>query len=243
MHVFTDKYLLDPSNKHYLLNNMMGPNAMRISEEMASYLDINEQMRILDLSCGRGLSTLFLIRKYGVKVFAADLYVDPTENYKRFMELGLEDNAIPICLDATKGLPFACEYFDILFSVNSYQYYGRTKEVLPSLIPFVKKCGYIAVAVPGWKDHVTNGTPDEMMQFAPNGEDARIHTLKWWEELWGNTVGIELVVSREMSCCTQAWEEWQASPNPNPCTSSDKRILEVEKGQYFSIIQLIAKVL
>ncbi|MCC5468314.1 hypothetical protein LMF89_23540 [Pelosinus sp. Bkl1] len=59
---------------------MMGPNAMRVAEELASCLNVNENMRILDLGCGCGLSTLLLTPKYGAKVFAADLWISPTEN-------------------------------------------------------------------------------------------------------------------------------------------------------------------
>ena len=81
---------------------MMGPNAMRISEELASFLDIRPGMRVLDLGCGCGLSTLLLAEKYGATVFAADLWISPTENYQRFRSLGIDDKAIRF-MDATKG--------------------------------------------------------------------------------------------------------------------------------------------
>jgi len=41
---FTDNY-----GRAFLLNAMMGPNAMRITEEMANFLSISPGMRILDL--------------------------------------------------------------------------------------------------------------------------------------------------------------------------------------------------
>ena len=45
MYTFTEKFISTPSGMEYLKENMMGPNAMRMSEEMASYLDIREDMR------------------------------------------------------------------------------------------------------------------------------------------------------------------------------------------------------
>ena len=42
----------------------------------------------LDLGCGKGLSSIFLAREFGVEVWAADLWIKPTENYKRFIEAG-----------------------------------------------------------------------------------------------------------------------------------------------------------
>ena len=151
MDTFTNQFITDDKNVQYLKAAMMGPNAMRLSEELSSHLNINEHMRVLDLGCGCGLSTLLLVKKYGASVFAADLWIPPTENYERFQSIGIDDKAVPISSDATKGLPFANEYFDLLFSVDAYHYFGDTAEMLPSLIPFVKKGGYIAVAIPGLK--------------------------------------------------------------------------------------------
>ena len=246
MYEFTNTFISNKNNLEFLRATMMGPNAMRISEEMASFLEIKEGSRILDLGCGCGLSTLLLVQKYGAKVFAADLWISPTENYRRFQEIGIENEAVPVYADATKGLPFAHEYFDILFSVDAYHYFGRTPEMLPSLIQHVKKGGYIAVAIPGWKFEMTNGVPDELAEFfteegtgAPDAADT-FQTLDWWKKLWEQTEGVELVDCREMLCCKEAWEEWLESPNPYAV--EDRGILEADDGRYFNIIQLIAKV-
>ena len=241
MYTFTDKYISHPANLEYLKATMMGPNAMRVSEEMASYLTITKDMRVLDLACGMGLSTFFLTKKYGASVFAADLWISPTDNQKRFASLGIADKAIPISVDATKGLPFAHEYFDILFTVDGYHYFGDTPEMLLSLIPFVKKGGYIAVAIPGLKYEFGRNVPDEMRPWWDEPEIARtIRSLDWWEALWRKTDGIEIEVVREMACHQQAWDEWLTSPSPYAV--EDIPMMEAEDGQYFNHIQLIAKV-
>ncbi|HWQ73643.1 MAG TPA: methyltransferase domain-containing protein [Desulfitobacteriaceae bacterium] len=240
MYTFTNQFISNENNLEYLKDNMMGPNAMRVAEELASYLNINEDMRILDLGCGSGLSTLLLAKKYGSCVFAADLWIPPTENHERFRAAGIDDKAVPVSVDATKGLPFANGYFDILFSVDAYHYFGDTKDMLPSLIPFVKKGGYIAVAVPGIKYEFGENVPDEMKPFW-NDEVARtIHSLAWWKDLWSEAEGIEIADIREMNCCKQAWDEWLTSPNPYAV--GDIKMMEAENGQYFNLVQLIAKV-
>ena len=130
MYTFTNRFISNDKNAEFLKSAMMGPNAMRVAEELASHLDINKNMRILDLGCGCGLSTLLLVKKYGAFVFAADLWISPTENYERFKSVGIDDKAIPISVDATKGLPFANGYFDLLFTVDAYHYFGDTAEML-----------------------------------------------------------------------------------------------------------------
>jgi cyclopropane fatty-acyl-phospholipid synthase-like methyltransferase len=241
MYEFTDQFISSQSNVEFLKANMMGPNAMRISEELASFLNIQEGMRVLDLGCGCGLSTLLLIKKFGATVFAADLWISPTENYERFKSIGIDGKAVPVSVDATKGLPFANNYFDILFSVDAYHYFGRTHEMLTSLTPCIKKGGYVAVAIPGWKRELLNGVPQELKPFFTGDEAESFQTVDWWSNLWSKTAGIELVNCREMNCCKQAWEEWLTSPNIYAV--QDKEIMKAEDGKYFSLVQLIAKVI
>ena len=240
LHPFTDRFSSDRGNIEFLNAAMMGPNAMRVSEELASYLNIGEQTRILDLGCGCGLSTLLLVKKYGACVFAADLWISPTDNDERFQSMGIADRAVPISVDATQGLPFANRYFDLLFSVDAYHYFGDSAGMLPSLIPFVKRGGYVAVAVPGLKFEFGSDVPEEMRPFW-NDEVARtIHSLDWWKQLWSGERGIEVVDVREMGCCKQAWDEWLAGPNP--IAAGDVDMMNAEGGKYFNFVQLIARV-
>lgn len=94
---FTDSY-----STALLLEGMMGPNAMRIMEELTARLDIQPGMRILDLGCGKGLSSILLAEKYAATVFAADLWISPTENAQRFAGLKLEKQIFPLLVDATQ---------------------------------------------------------------------------------------------------------------------------------------------
>jgi ubiquinone/menaquinone biosynthesis C-methylase UbiE len=52
MYPFTNQFISSQNNIEFLKAAMMGPNAMRVAEELVSYLNINENMRILDLGCG-----------------------------------------------------------------------------------------------------------------------------------------------------------------------------------------------
>ncbi len=239
MYTFTYQFISNQGNVEFLKATMMGPNAMRISEELASCLDIRDSMRILDLGCGYGLSSLLLSRKYGSTVFAADLWISPTENYKNFQILGIDDKTIPLFVDATKTLPFANGYFDIIFSIDSYHYFGHSPEMLPSLISYVKKGGCIAVAVPGLQREFENGTPDELKPFLP--DNANFYTLNWWKDLCGKVEGIEITDCGKMACCKQTWDEWLTSSNPYAVR--EREMIKVENGNYFNIIQLIAKII
>ena len=65
------------------------------------------RLRILDLGCGRGISSLLLAEKYDVTVFAADLRISPTENARRVAGLGLDAKIFPLLVDASQNMTFA----------------------------------------------------------------------------------------------------------------------------------------
>lgn len=229
---FTDNY-----DKAFLLDTMMGPNAMRITEEMAGMLPITPGMRILDLGCGKGISSILLAEKYNATVFAADLWISPSENAQRFTSLGLDRQIFPLRVDATKEIPFAEDYFDIIISVDAYQYFGSNPEMLAKLLPLLKPGGLIAVAVPGFIQDYSEGNLPEVVKpfWTP---DWYFYSCDWWKELWQKEPGIELTMLREMDSCQQAWDEFME------CSIAQEMmvpIMEAGAGEFFNMIQIVGK--
>ena len=55
----TEKY-----DKEFIRSNMMGPNSMKILEELLDKIPLRSNMRVLDLGCGNGLTSIFLAKEY-----------------------------------------------------------------------------------------------------------------------------------------------------------------------------------
>ena len=65
-------------------------------------------MQVLDLGCGRATSSIFFAKEFGAAVWAADLWVKPTENRQRIAQAGLSDRVFAVFAEA-HDLPFAEE--------------------------------------------------------------------------------------------------------------------------------------
>jgi cyclopropane fatty-acyl-phospholipid synthase-like methyltransferase len=222
----------------FIKENMMGPNALRIIEELAGSLKLEKGMRILDLGCGKGLTSIYLAREYGVTVYATDLWISATENFERFKALGLEDKIIPIHAEA-HDLPFAEGYFDVAVSIDAYHHFGNEKDFLEKhFAPLVKKGGQIAIAVPGIKREFTDGIPEELVPYWCDEVNTTIHSRDWWLGLWEPSASVNIIECKEMKCLKEAWQDWLACDND--FARRDIGMMEAEGGKYFNLVSLIA---
>ncbi len=230
--------------RDFLMENMMGPNCVRIAAEILQKISLKPGMRVLDLGCGKGLTSIFLAKEFGVQVFATDLWIEATENYNRFQGLGLEEKIIPIHSDAW-ALPFAQNYFDAVVSIDSYQYFGNDPDYLDAhLVPLLRSGGTIAVSIPGLIRDFADGVPDVLKPFWDKwekelGGEMNMYSAEWWTQFWGRSSNITIEECFSHTCHKQAWDEWLECDNPY--AREDIEMMKAENGQYFCTIGLIAR--
>lgn len=106
-YVKSEKY-----NTSALQAKIMGPNPVKLEEELLMGNSIPTGAVVCDCGNGQGLTGVFLAKEYGFTVYAADLWSNPDENRRFFDEMGLDERQIvPVKADAT-ALPFEKEFFD-----------------------------------------------------------------------------------------------------------------------------------
>src|SRR5580765_7714465 len=81
-------------------------NTLWIADWLTSAMDLRPGMRVLDLGCGRAVSSVFLRREFGVEVWATDLWFSAAENLERVRDAGVADGVFPVHADA-RALPYA----------------------------------------------------------------------------------------------------------------------------------------
>lgn len=220
------------------MEKIMGPNPMKLTEELMRDHKIPEGSRICDLGSGQGLTSIFLAKEYGFTVYAADLWSDPAENQKFFDAQGVpREQLIPVKADAT-NLPFEKEFFDGVVSVDSYNYFGRDPLYLDEkLLPFVKPGGYLYFVIPGMKKDLHEDLPPELLlSWTPEQLDY-MHDLCYWRDLLSQTQGAELLEIKETEGNEELWQDWLAQENEYAI--NDRKSMEAGAGKYLNFIRMV----
>ena len=223
-----------------LMKKIMGPNPVKLEEELLTDHKIPAGAVVCDLGSGQGLTSVFLAKEYGFKVYAADLWSDPEENRRFFDEMGLNrDQIIPVKADAT-NLPFEKEFFDAVVSTDSYNYFGRDKQYLDDkLLPFIKSGGYLYITVPGMKKDCHDCLPQELLlSWTPEQLDY-IHDMAYWMGIVSACRNAEVISVKEMESNEEVWHDWLLQENEYAV--GDRKTMEAGGGKYLNFIAIVLR--
>ena len=227
----------DSFSQFTMRNRSMGPNPLKLCEELLAYGDVPAGSVVLDLGSGAGLTSALMARECGFTVYAADLWSDPGDNMRFFESVGLTNRqVVPLKADAT-ALPFATGFFDAVVSVDSYNYFGRDPEYLGThLLPLVKQGGELLFAIPGMIRDCHDDLPACLLaSWTPEQLDY-MHDMDWWRAIIAPTDGVEIIEMRPMACTAEAWADWLACDNDY--ARGDRAAIEAGALDYLNTIAI-----
>lgn len=162
-------------------SKIMGPNPLKLCEELLCGVDLVKGSRVCDLGSGSGITSVMLARGYGLDVYAVDLRSDPAENRAFFRRMGVLDGQIhPVKADAAEGLPFEQQFFDAVVSIDSYNYFGRDPRYLgEKLLPYVKPGGKIYLSIPGMVRDCHDALPACLLASWTPEQLEYMHDMTW----------------------------------------------------------------
>lgn len=231
----------------WMVENQMGPNALWLLEWLCERLPLSVGMRVLDLGCGRAMTSVFLAKELDVRVTAVDLWMDPDNNWRRVAEAGVADRVCPIRAEA-HALPFAAGYFDAIVSIDAYQYFGTDLLYLDYLARFLRPGGLLGVVVPGLVRPLADGVPPWLTEPQSNGkvfwEDScrSFLTAEAWRGIWQ---GSPLLANVSADLQPDGWRHWADFERAIEASGkgifpSDAEALENDAGRTIGFVRLVA---
>lgn len=232
---------------NWIIDNQMGPNALWLMEWLLEILHLEPGMRVLDLGCGRALTSIFMAREKSVQVWAADLWISPEHNQKRAESAGVGDMVFPLRAEA-HALPFAGNFFDAVVSIDAYQYFGTDMLYLGYLSRFLKPERYLGIVVPGLMQPITD-VPEHLARPQSNGkvfweeECWSFKTRDWWREHWSRS---SAVADIRVDTLKDGWKHWYdfekiMESSGKSVFPSEAEALLMDQGRYIGFVRAMAK--
>jgi SAM-dependent methyltransferase len=210
-------------------------NPLWLTEWLLEALDLRAGMRVLDLGCGRGASSIFLHRELGVDVWATDLWFSASERQARIRDAGADRGVFAVHADA-RALPFANDFFDAIVSIDSFPYYGTDDLYLGYLARFVKPGGPIAIAGAGLV-HEIDAVP-EPLKLWWDPTLAALHSAEWWRRHWQRSGIVDVAMTDTMPDGWKVWLDWQRAVCPD--NRVEIEALEADRGATLGYVRAVA---
>jgi cyclopropane fatty-acyl-phospholipid synthase-like methyltransferase len=230
----------------WLFDTMMGPNVLWLAEWACQAVALRPGMRILDLGCGKAASSIFLAKEFDVTVWAADLWIKPTDNWQRIEAAGLADRVLPIHAEA-HALPFAEGYFDAVFSFDAYHYFGTDDLYVGHVAKFIRPGGRLCIVVPGLTRELPEGPP-EPLRAHWQWEFCSFHSPGWWRRHWSKTGLVEIELADNLADGWQLWAEWNeccaqvgAGLGGGTVAAREAEMLRLDRGQTLTFTRVVAR--
>ncbi|MCP4643433.1 MAG: methyltransferase domain-containing protein [bacterium] len=232
----------------WVLENEMGPSALWLTEWLCEEVVLKPGMRVLDMGCGRAMSSVFLAREFGVQVWANDLWIPAAENWKRVCDAGVADRVVPIHAEA-HALPYVEGFFDAIVSVDSYHYYGTDDLYLKYFLSFVKPGGHIGIVVPGLMREFGDEVPGHLTRETPGGgrfwdpgECFSFHTVDWWRRHWEQTALVDMAAADTLHDGWKHWLQFEETKLAAGTNRWDDEVpaLKADQGEYLGFVRLVA---
>ncbi len=225
----------------WVLENLMGPNVLWLAEALCQVMDLQPGMRVLDMGCGKAVSSIFLAKEFGVQVWANDLWIGATENWQRVREADVADRVFPVHAEA-HALPFADGFFDALVSMDAYHYFGTDDLYMGYYSRFVKAGGQIGIVVPGLQQEFTGPPPEHLSVYWP-WDFCSFHSPEWWRRHWEKTGKVDVLHADLIPDGWKQWLLWEevCLAEGYPAHEAEAELLRRDAGRNLGFTRVVAR--
>ena len=175
----------------------------QLIDHLAQLANIKAGLRVLDIGCGYGGSSVYLAKEYGVN--ATGITISPVQ-VRMAREAASKANvdARFLLMDAEE-MEFA-EPFDLLWSVESISHYQDPREFFASAAKFLKPGGYFALTDWFQKENISAADRKKFIEPIEKGMMVELRGMNDYSEFLVAS-GLEVVHRQDLTrSCAKSWD-------------------------------------
>ncbi len=203
-----------------IYRDFFGGGGLYLVARMLRELHLQPGQTVLDLGCGKGESSVFMAKHFGVQVKALDLWTSAEYLTRKFTERGVGALTSAVQMDATVPLPYTENEFDAIFCMNSFNFYGAEPGVLAHLLKYLKPGGRICIGSEvlsvDFTDEQLNNPPyvyafnlpppnQEVNVFT--GDFVKQHSPGWWRDFFMASGLVDVLTCYELDDAEAIYQE------------------------------------
>lgn len=191
----------------WVLSLNRGPHPLWQLEDLLPDLRLRPGDRVLDLGCGKGATSVFLVHELDVDVVATDWWVGEAEINSVVEAAGVRDRVDVVQADV-RHLPFGADEFDAIVSIDAFEYFGTDVHLLPGLLRVLRPGGTMAMTTPALSIDPYVQAPPAQVAAVAGWEAAAWHAPQWWKRHWELTGLVAAVRARMQPGSREDWILW-----------------------------------
>ncbi len=129
-----------------ILRNVLHPGGLKLTEQLAVLADIDEKSMVLDIASGRGVSAIFLAKKFNCKVVGVDLSEGMAKKAADSTEAEKVSERVVFGVGDAEKLFFRSGAFDTVISECALCLFPAKKRALSEMYRVLKEGGRIALS-------------------------------------------------------------------------------------------------
>lgn len=143
---------------------ILHPGGYELTKRTAEICELKPEMKVLDVSSGRGTQAIYYARTFGVEVIGLDIDKNMIKTAQdKAKENGVE-NKVKFVLGDSQNLPFNDNSFDVVINECAVGIPDDSQKVLNEMLRVVKPNGAVAIHESTWIKKLSAAEKDEISE-------------------------------------------------------------------------------
>jgi ubiquinone/menaquinone biosynthesis C-methylase UbiE len=181
---------------NYVGRKILHPGGVKATKKIIELLKIDKNKKVLDIACGKGLTSIYLAKKYGCQVVGIDILEKSIKEAKKLAKKNGVSHLVSFQVADASKLPFPNDEFDIILTQAVLVLVKDKAKAIKEAIRVLKPDGLSGWIELSWKKQPSvdflNTAQKELCGICISNTE----TYKGWEELFSKNGIKELVIEK-----------------------------------------------